>query len=225
MNKRGHSPSKKGEEHEAKAVDPGAKEQTRKWVRQAKAGDEAAFGELVKTYHQRLYSVVYRFARNEDDANELAQQTWVKAWNKLHTFKGRSEFFTWLYRIATYVGLDHVRKQKRRREDELLEGVEPLRDHGAETPFSTNPQPDRAAEHDEIRERFNLALEDLSAEHRMALVLREVEGLSYDEIARAMKCRKGTVMSRLYYARKKLAGNDEGPVMRRSTAEKWLSRG
>ncbi len=179
-------------------------EEVREWVEQARRGDEEAFGALVRTYHERLYGVVYRFAQNVDDANELVQQTWVKVWQKLHTFKGEAEFFTWVYRIATYAGLDFVRKRKRRSEDPLPDGLEPAREVGAEMPHSTNPRPDVQIQHGEIRDRFAAALQALTPEHRMTLTLREVEGLSYDEIARAMKCRKGTVMSRLYYARKQV---------------------
>lgn len=168
----------------------------------ARDGDEAAFGVLVQKYQQRVFSVVYQFVNNVDDANELAQQTWIKVWRKLHTFKGKSEFFTWVYRIASFVSLDYLRKRKRKREDELLDELEPRREVGAEPAASSNPRPDRQVEQAEIRVRFEEALEQLSAEHRMILVLREVEGLSYEEIAKTMKCRKGTVMSRLYYARK-----------------------
>jgi len=173
-------------------------------VREAREGDEDAFGELVRLYHHRVFGVAYRFVGNADDAQELAQVTWLKAWEKLPTFKERSEFFTWVYRIATYVSLDFIRKRTRRREEPLLEERDPGREPGSGEPPSARPRPDRQLEHGEMQERFERALQELSPEHRMALVLREIEGLSYEEIARVMKCRKGTVMSRIYYARKNM---------------------
>jgi RNA polymerase sigma-70 factor (ECF subfamily) len=173
-------------------------------VEQARGGDEEAFGELVRMYHQRVYGVVYGIVRNAEDAKELAQQTWVKAWSGLASFKGRAAFFTWVYRIASFVSLDHLRKLKRRKESEWLDGVELPREPGAGLPESANPRPDRSLLRREVREQFEKALAKLSPEHRAALVLREVEGLSYLEIAEAMNCRKGTVMSRIHYARKRI---------------------
>lgn len=173
-------------------------------VTRARAGDEEAFGELMKLYHQRVYGVLFGMVRNSEDAKELAQQTWIKAWNKLETFKGESDFYTWVYRIATFTGLDFLRKRKRLQETELLDAVEPVRQVDAHLPPSVTSRPDHVAQKAEIREVFEASLARLSPEHRTALVLREVEGLSYDEIAKVMKCRKGTVMSRIFYARKSI---------------------
>lgn len=178
-------------------------------VQQAQAGDEEAFGQLVRHYHERVYHVAYRFVRNVDEANDLAQQAWIKAWKRLSSFRGQSGFFTWMYRVVSSVCLDHLRKKKRRSEQELLDGVEYDRVVGAELAASSRSRPDRELERSEIRQRFFDELEKLSSEHRMALVMREVDGLSYEEIARAMKCRKGTVMSRIYYARKNLQSRME----------------
>lgn len=169
-------------------------------ARLAGQGDEQAFAELFTLYHERVYAVVYRFCRKGADADELAQQVWVKVWNKLHTYKGDAAFFTWLYRVVSFHCLDHIRKQKRKREVEWLEEVD-YSNEQVDAP-STASRPDRELERKEVRERFEAALDHLNPEHRMALVLREVEGLSYEEIAKAMKCKKGTVMSRIYYARK-----------------------
>ena len=192
-------PSKASKEQTTEVVD---RAHLRKLVRKARKGEEAAFEELVRMYHSRVYGVVYRVVNNANDADDLVQQTWLKVWKKLGTFQERSEFFTWVYRIATFVSLDFIRKRQRQRESAMPEGVEPEPAVGANVVGGNAPRPDRAAEHTEIGERFEKALDTLSPEHRMALVLREVEGLSYQEIAQAMKCRKGTVMSRIYYARK-----------------------
>ena len=156
------------------------------------------------TYHQRIYGVLFGMVRNAEDAKELAQQAWIKAWNKLDTFKGDSDFYTWVYRIATFTGLDFLRKRKRLQETELLDAVEPARRVDSHLPPSVTSRPDHMAQKSEVREVFEASLAKLSPEHRTALVLREVEGMSYDEIAEVMKCRKGTVMSRIFYARKSI---------------------
>jgi len=177
---------------------------TRDLVNRAKGGDQEAFGELVQIYHQRVFSVAYRFVRNEDEANDMTQQAWIKAWKKLDGFKGQSEFFTWMYRVVSFVCLDHLRKKRRRGEMEYLDEVEAYEEPGTERAASTVSRPDHELERREIRERFEAVLNRISPEQRMALTLREVEGLSYEEIASAMNCRKGTVMSRIFYARKNL---------------------
>ena len=172
----------------------------RELARKAGQGDEQAFAELFSLYHDRVYAVVYRFCRKEADADELTQQVWIKVWKKLHTYKGDSAFFTWLYRVVSFHCLDDVRKKKRRNETEWLEEYD-YAEERVSLPASPS-RPDRELERKEVREMFNAALARLKPEHKMALIFREVEGLSYDEIAAAMKCRKGTVMSRIFYARK-----------------------
>ena len=167
----------------------------------ARNGDEAAFGELMQAYHQRVYGVVLGVVRNPDDARDVAQQAWIKVWNKLDTFRGGSDFFTWVYRVATFMGLDHIRKRKRQREVEWDGRDEGLPPAPVDAPTRAVSRPDEEMRAAEVQAAFEEALEGLSPEHRTALVLREQEGLSYDEIARAMRCRRGTVMSRIFYAR------------------------
>lgn len=176
----------------------------RRLVQKARRGDEDAFGELVKTYHQRVFGVVYGMLNNAEDAQEVTQQAWIKAWNKLESFKADAGFFTWMYRIATNTCLDFLRKRARTREEAMPDRFELPADAQLESAPSLASRPDREAQQDEIREAFEAALEELSPEHRMAITLREVEGLSYAEIAKAMGCSKGTVMSRIFYARRKL---------------------
>jgi RNA polymerase sigma-70 factor (ECF subfamily) len=173
-------------------------------ARRAKAGDEEAFGELVRLYHGRVFALAYQIVNNEDDAREMAQQAWIKAWRRLGGFRGDAGFYTWMYRVTTRVCLDFLRKRGRRQELPLDDALEPTPDVGAEPAPSVSPRPDRQLERKEIRDAFEAALQTLSPEHRTTLVLREVEGLSYAEIAKTMRCRKGTVMSRLYYARRYL---------------------
>lgn len=173
-------------------------------VTEAVSGDAEAFGELVKTYHQRVYSLAYGLLDNAEDAKEAAQQTWVKAWSKLGSYQRSSEFFTWIYRIASNTCLDHLRLRGRRREDALPEGRDPVPDLRVERAPSQHVRPDQDAERKEIRQLFEQGLQSLTPEHRLALTLREVDGLSYEEIAKITGCRKGTVMSRIFYARRRM---------------------
>ncbi len=167
-------------------------------LERARQGDEEAFGLLVQRYHDRLMGLLMRTARDPLLAQELAQQTWIKVWKSLPRFKGRSSFFTWLYSIAVRTALDHFRRVKRRNEFEYMDEVEAP---GAE---DSRRRPDREMMNSEIQQEFDRALQRLPEKLRMVLVLRELEGLSYKEIAKVMKCREGTVMSRLYNARKQM---------------------
>lgn len=173
-------------------------------VERARNGDEDAFGELVRTYHERVYAVIYRMIHNADDARDLAQQSWVKAWQRLDSYKQESQFFTWIYRIAVNTAMDHLRRQGRRKEVSLDAAEAPDPRPSVDWTPPPDARPDRRIEQQEIRQAFQAALAKLGPEHRAALILREVEGQSYQEIARAMKCRMGTVMSRIFYARRQI---------------------
>lgn len=173
----------------------------------ATKGDQEAFGQVVQVYYNRVYNVIYRVVNHAEDARELAQTTWVKAWQRLGDYKQEARFYTWVYRIAVNTSLDFLRRRKRRPEAPLEPVV-----HEGDDPLELDRRRELADEHTpvddlhraEIRQAFDRALQDLSDEHRTTLVLRELEGMSYDEIARTMKVRTGTVMSRLFYARKTL---------------------
>lgn len=176
-------------------------------IARAVSGDQEAFGDVVQAYYNRVYCVINRVVNHPEDARELTQATWVKAWQRLSEYKHEARFYTWIYRIAVNTALDFLRKRKRRPEVPLepetgsdgdvlaLDRQRGLADEKTAA--------DEMRRH-EIQETFDGALAELSAEHRTALVLREVEGMSYEEIARVMKSRKGTVMSRIFYARKAL---------------------
>jgi RNA polymerase sigma-70 factor (ECF subfamily) len=171
-------------------------------VERALAGDDQAFGELVQLYHARVYGVVYRIVRQADDAREVAQTTWVKAWQRLNTYKREAKFFTWIYRIAVNTAMDHVRRQIRQREVPFEDETGREATPAPEWSGALVARPDQEAEQDDVRRAFNEALSGLSPEHRAALVMREVEGRTYREIAELQGCRVGTVMSRLFYARR-----------------------
>lgn len=173
----------------------------------AAKGDQEAFGQVVQAYYSRVYSVIYRVVNHPEDARELAQTSWVKAWQRLGDYKQEARFFTWIYRIAINTALDFLRRKKRRPEAPLEPAIGDDGDHlvmERQRELADETSPLDQINREEIRQAFNQALTKLSDEHRTALVLREIEGMSYEEIARVMKTRTGTVMSRIYYARKAL---------------------
>lgn len=179
-------------------------------LQHARAGDEAAFGELVRRHYERVFRVVLSVVRHEEDARDVCQEVWVTAWQKLGDFRGDAKFSTWLHPIAVRRAVDHLRK-RRRWFDRFL----PFRTEGDEsdgiadtTPSAPEPvaesDPRDQLERTERDRRFERALASLPPKHRAVLTLREVHGLSYEEIAQALKCRPGTVMSRLFHARRRL---------------------
>lgn len=174
-------------------------EDEKEWILAAQAGDTHAFGQLVERYQERMMAVVGRIVRDHDLARDACQQAWIKAWKKLKSFKGDSAFYTWMYRIATHASLDLLRRNKRRGEVAYLEEWEAPRAPEGERPHLERP--DQELHRQEFRDAFDAALGELSPLHRSTLVLREIEGLSYQEIAEIMGCRTGTVMSRLFHAR------------------------
>jgi RNA polymerase sigma-70 factor, ECF subfamily len=174
-------------------------------VARAQKGDTGAFDALITQYRQRCFAMIYHMVRNEEDAWDLAQDGFVKAWKSLANFRGQSAFYTWLYRIMTNVSLDWLRKKHIQGAQEFddtigLRKIEP----SASTAPKEMMEPAQRMADAEIRQRIDAAMEKLSPEHRTVAVLREIEGLDYQEIADAIGCSIGTVMSRLFYARKKL---------------------
>lgn len=174
-------------------------------VRRSQGGDTRAFDELVTKYRTRIYAMVYQMVRNEQDAWDLAQDGFFKAWKSLDKFRFQSSFYTWLYRIVTNVSIDWLRKRTLRPEGEFDDAVartdiEPTADVTPKAGVSPQRQMERA----ELRDRLDAAIAKLSPEHRAVVLLKEVEGMQYHEIADAVGCSIGTVMSRLFYARKKL---------------------
>lgn len=174
-------------------------------VVRAQAGETSAFNELVTRYRSRAFSMIYQMTRNEQDAWDLAQDGFVKAWKNIGRFRGQSSFYTWLYRILMNVTIDSMRRKHIQSGTEFddqigLRQIEP----GAATAPRVEMQPVENISDREIRTRIDEAIAKLSPEHRAAIVMREIDGLEYTEIAAQMECSLGTVMSRLFYARKKL---------------------
>jgi RNA polymerase sigma-70 factor, ECF subfamily len=172
-------------------------------VRASRRGDRDAFRELVERYERKVVSIAVGMVHNREDAVEIAQETFVKAYENLVRFKGESSFYTWLYRIVVNRAIDFQRRERRHPTVGLEdwsggEGYEELLKEERLT------DPYQQAQAREVGERVSAAIDELTPDHKAVILLREVEGLSYDEISRVMQCSKGTVMSRLHYARKKL---------------------
>jgi RNA polymerase sigma-70 factor (ECF subfamily) len=175
----------------------------------SRKGDMTAFEELVARHRDKIYARAFSMMRNEDEALDLSQEAWVKGWQRLVQFQGDSSFVTWMTRIVINLCLDQLRKHKRQRAesiemmDEETGGVE------RQMPVIT-VNPTEGLERGELRQRIDRALAQLSNEHRTVLVLHEFEELEYKEIAKRMKCSIGTVMSRLFYARRRMASLLQG---------------
>lgn len=175
-----------------------------KLVNAAKRGRMDAFEELIARHRDKVYARAYSMMRNEDEAIDLSQEAWVKGWQRLKQFQGEASFVTWITRIVINLCLDQLRKQKRVRADSIEKLDEELGGVERQMPM-VNPNPTERLERQELRQRIDRALGQLSYEHRTVLVLHEFEELEYKEIAKRMDCSIGTVMSRLFYARRKMA--------------------
>ena len=171
----------------------------------AAGGDTAAFDELVTRYRGKVYALAMNMVKSDADAWDLSQEAFIKAWKALPAFKEESRFYTWLYRITHNVCYDWMRKRRLRDSEEF---EEQLHADSVAVHAPTAPQvaelPDRAADHRELGAEIATAINKLSEDHRVVVLLREVNGLSYEEIAEVTDASTGTVMSRLFYARKKL---------------------
>jgi RNA polymerase sigma-70 factor (ECF subfamily) len=175
-----------------------------KLVRRAQRGDMVAFEELVGRHRDKIYARAFSMMRNEEDAIDLSQEAWVKGWQRLKQFQGESSFVTWMTRIVINLCLDQLRKHKRQRAESIQQMEEDLGGVERQMPVLTI-NPTEGLERKELRARIDRALGQLSHEHRTVLILHEFEDLEYKEVAKRMQCSIGTVMSRLFYARRKMA--------------------
>ena len=177
-------------------------------VQRIQAGDSDAFRALFDKYHRRAFAVAMGVVKNEDDALDAVQDAFVKVHKNIHKFQGSSSFYTWLYRIVMNVSIDHVRRTSRRKsldfDERALHEESEVAGDGALLPRVTNANPGKAALRAELGSAIQAALEELPEHHRAVIVLREIEGMSYEEMAEALQVPKGTIMSRLFHARKKM---------------------
>lgn len=175
-------------------------------VRKAQAGDTRAFDALVSKHRGKIYAMIVKMVKNDADAWDLAQEAFIKAWKALPKFEGKARFSTWLFRISHNVVYDWVRKRKIQGDGEFNDEI--FNSSNIDSSASTAPhhsaRPDEAMERKELRNQLEGAIAQLSEEHREVILLREVQGLDYKEIAEISENSLGTVMSRLHYARKKL---------------------
>lgn len=167
-------------------------------------GDGTAYRGLVEKYQGRVYSMVYGMIRNREDARDITQEAFVKAYKKLHTFRLESSFYTWLYRIAMNLAIDFTRKRKRQASAGFDENIASRDADGGIAEIHHEESPRRLLERKQLYAQIMDALEKLPPDQKQVILLRELEGLAYKEIAEVMEIPEGTVMSRLFYARKKL---------------------
>ena len=176
-------------------------------VKRAQRGDLQAYDELVKRYQERIYATVYHMTANHEDANDLAQESFIKAYSALKSFKGGSSFYTWLYRIAVNKTINFL-KQRKNKFHLSLNDIDFNAEHDPDLmALISDKTPTRDVALSELQKKLNEALLKLSEPHRMVVILHDVQGQSHDEIAEVMGCNIGTVRSRLFYARQQLQGH------------------
>ena len=175
-------------------------------VKRAQKGDLGAYDDLVRRYQERIYATVYHMTANHEDANDLAQEAFIKGFQALKSFKGGSSFYTWVYRIAVNKTINFL-KQRKNRSQMSLNDLDFNAEHDPDlVSLISDKTPRREAGLTELQEKLNEAMQRLSEPHRLVVTLHDVQGLSHEEIAKIMDCNIGTVRSRLFYARQQLQG-------------------
>ncbi|MGO8678390.1 MAG: sigma-70 family RNA polymerase sigma factor [Limisphaerales bacterium] len=173
-------------------------------VARARRGDLPAYDELVRRYQERIYATVYHMTANHEDANDLAQEAFIKAFHALKSFKGGSSFYTWVYRIAVNKTINFL-KQRKNKAQLSLDDLDLNAEHDPDlVALISEKTPRREVSLAELQEKLNVAMQKLSEPHRLVVTLHDVQGLSHEEIAKIMDCNIGTVRSRLFYARQQL---------------------
>src|SRR3989442_380498 len=173
-------------------------------VKRAKRGDLSAYDELVRRYQERIYATVYHMTSNHEDANDLAQEAFIKGFQALKSFKGGSSFYTWVYRIAVNKTINFL-KQRKNRSQMSLNDLDFNAEHDPDlVALISDKTPRREANLAELQEKLNEAMQKLSEPHRLVVSLHDVQGMSHEEIANIMNCNVGTVRSRLFYARQQM---------------------
>jgi RNA polymerase sigma-70 factor (ECF subfamily) len=165
-------------------------------------GKIEAFDQIVRRYESKVLGVLYGMMRNSDDARDVAQDVFVKAYKSVDKFRGDSKLYTWLYRITVNMAIDYMRKKQKKAKVEYNDEVKISDDNPAVPVDRINPS--KTVQNKELRTKLQEAIEQLPEEQKSTFVLREMQDMSYQEIADVMNCSVGTVMSRLFYARKKV---------------------
>ena len=175
-------------------------------VARAQKGDTAAFDQLVVKYSPRLYGMIYHMTSNKEDANDLMQDVFAKAYRSLSRFRGKSSFYTWIYAIGTNMTLNFLKKRKRRAAwslDDLDSGIQ-NDDAMVDIAHSANPR--HQSDVNELQKKLNEAMQSLSDDHRAVVTMFDIQGIPHAEISKILKVSEGTVRSRLFYAHQQLQG-------------------
>jgi RNA polymerase sigma-70 factor (ECF subfamily) len=173
-------------------------------VKRAQRGETGAYDDLVRLYQERIYATIYHMTSNHEDANDLAQEAFIKAYQAIKSFKGGSSFYTWIYRIAVNKTINFL-KQRKNRGQMSLNDLDFNAEHDPDlVALISDKTPRRDVNLAELQEKLNAAMQKLSDYHRLVVTLHDVQGLSHEEIAKVMDCNIGTVRSRLFYARQQL---------------------
>jgi RNA polymerase sigma-70 factor (ECF subfamily) len=174
-------------------------------VNQCRAGEQAAFKELVERYQRKVFQIALSMLHSREDALDVTQEAFIRVHKYLDHFKGSSSFYTWVYRIVVNLCIDHLRKDEKMQTLDYDDTIGHSEGESAELLTSSlGTNPGEAFDRKELRAQIKEALEDLSPTHRAIIIMREVEDLSYSEMAEIMQCSKGTIMSRLFHARRRL---------------------
>lgn len=173
-------------------------------VSRAREGDSAAFDELVEKYTPRLYGLVYHMTSNHEDTNDVLQDVFAKAYRALKRFRGKSTFYTWIYSIATNMTLNFLKKRNRRRAMSLNDVDLAIENDKEFIEATSKSDPVREANISELQERLNMAMQQLSEDHRAAVTMFDIQGMPHAEIAKILGVSEGTVRSRLFYAHRHL---------------------
>ncbi len=175
-------------------------------IRRVQKGELRAYDELIRKYQERIYATVYHMTSNHEDASDLTQETFIKAFQALKSFKGDSSFFTWVYRIAVNRTINFL-KQRKNRTHLSLNDLDFNAEHDPDlVSLISEKTPRREVNLAELQEKLNAAMQKLSEDHRLVVTLHDIQGLPHEEIGRIMDCNVGTVRSRLFYARQQLQG-------------------
>lgn len=173
-------------------------------VRRAQNEDANAYDQLIRRYQERIYATVYHMSANHEDANDLVQETFIKAFRAIKSFKGDSSFYTWIYRIAVNKTINFL-KQRKNRVHMSLNDLDFNAEHDPDlVSLISERTPRRDLNLAELHEKLNAAMMQLSEQHRMVVTLHDIQGLSHEEIGKIMDCNVGTVRSRLFYARQQM---------------------